>query len=272
MATPRAIQTADGARLEYEVLGDGPPVVFLHGLLASRFVFSRQREAFAARHRLILVSFRGHDGSEANMPADYGVCGSDVTDVLAVLDAEGIARAHILAHSSGGATGFSLVRHHPDRIDRAVIIEPTLLSLLNPAERARIIPACREIVRVARDEGPEAGLAIALDFLSNGAWARLDADAQARRLKLMAPSAAIVERHVQGLIDVAVTAADIRALARPVRFYYGADSFPFEAEIAAAIRTARPDLPVRTLERCGHNVHRDRPDILNEEVLAFFAQ
>ena len=64
----RSVQTADGARLEYEVLGDGPPLIMLHGLLAGRFTFSRQRNAFAERYRLFLLSARGHDGSDATVP------------------------------------------------------------------------------------------------------------------------------------------------------------------------------------------------------------
>ena len=121
----RAITTADGARLEYEVLGDGPPLVMLHGLLASRFAFSRQRPAFAGHFRLFLISARGHDGSHNRQPPQYGVGSSDVDDLRAVLDAEGLDRVDLFAHSSGGATAFVFARHHPNRVGRAVLIEPT---------------------------------------------------------------------------------------------------------------------------------------------------
>ena len=46
----RTIKTADGNILEYQVIGDGPPVVFLHGFLANRFTFSRQIEALSLIH------------------------------------------------------------------------------------------------------------------------------------------------------------------------------------------------------------------------------
>ena len=38
----RTIKTADGNRLEYQVIGAGRPIVFLHGFLANRFTFSRR--------------------------------------------------------------------------------------------------------------------------------------------------------------------------------------------------------------------------------------
>ena len=270
-AERREARAADGALIEYDVLGDGPPLVLLHGLLASRHVFSRQKEAFAAHHRLVLVSFRGHDGSDNIVPANYGVGASDVDDVLAVLDAEGIGQADLFAHSSGGATGFMVARRFPERVRRAVLIEPTLLALLPADQLAATVPDYETVVREAERAGPEAALRMALDFLSGGAFGRLAPDVQAHRLQRMAHAAPVVGPHMQGLIELAVTERDVRELGVPCRLYYGAESFPFEAVIADRFRALRPDLPVRTLAGAGHNVHRDRPDILNPEVLAFLA-
>ena len=61
----RSVRAADGAKLEYEIVGDGPPLVMLHGFLANRFAFSRQRAELAAQYRLILIGFRGSAGSAA---------------------------------------------------------------------------------------------------------------------------------------------------------------------------------------------------------------
>jgi len=271
-AERREARAADGALIEYDVLGAGPPLVLLHGLLASRHVFSRQRDSFAARHRLVLISFRGHDGSDNFVPANYGVGASDVEDVLAVLDAEGIAKADLFAHSSGGATAFVLARRFPERVRRTVLIEPTLLALLPEADLAATVPGYHDVVREAARVGPEAALRRALDYLSGGAFSRMEPDAQAHRLQRMARTAPMVGPHMQGLVDLVVTEQDVREFAPPCRLYYGADSFPFEAVIADRFRALRPDMPVRTLERAGHNVHRDRPDILNKEVLAFLSE
>jgi pimeloyl-ACP methyl ester carboxylesterase len=83
----RSAQTFDGARLEYEVAGSGPPLVMLHGLLASRRTFSRQLAAFSEQFRLIMLSARGHDGSEMKLPPNYGVGSSDMDDLCTVLEA-----------------------------------------------------------------------------------------------------------------------------------------------------------------------------------------
>ncbi len=134
----RSAQTFDGARLEYEVAGSGPSLVMLHGVLASRRTFSRQLAAFSERFRLIMLSARGHDGSEMKLPPNYGAGSSDVDDLRAVLEAENIDRVSLVGHSSGGATAFVFASRYPDRMARMVLIEPTLLGISLPAESEKV--------------------------------------------------------------------------------------------------------------------------------------
>jgi 2-succinyl-6-hydroxy-2,4-cyclohexadiene-1-carboxylate synthase len=268
----RTARASDGARLEYEVVGSGPPLVMLHGILASRFAFSRQRAEFAQKFRLILLSARGHDGSEGRLPQNYGVGSSDVDDLCTVLAAEGLERISLLGHSSGGATGFVFACRHPQRVARAVLIEPTLLALLPPADRAEIATNFEAVVAAAKNAGPEAAVRAFIAFAGGEAWRRLDAEQQATRVHAMAACAPLVGPHVRGLLDLAVTETDVSALRPPALFMYGADSFPFEGSIANRFRALRPDLRVMTVEKAGHNVHRDRPDIVNTAALAFLAE
>lgn len=68
-----------------------------------------------------------------------------------------------------------------------------------------------------------------------------------------------------------MTEEDVRNLRPPVLLYHGSDSAPFESIIANKFRTLRPDLPVISVEGAGHNVRRDRPDIVNPTLLSFLA-
>ena len=60
----RAVKADDGVALHYEVLGEGPPVVLLHGAFVGRSAFKRMRGALAENYTMILPSSRGHDGTE----------------------------------------------------------------------------------------------------------------------------------------------------------------------------------------------------------------
>ena len=128
----RFARARDGTVLKYEVAGAGEPIVFLHGGFVSRSAFARQRDALADKFRIILRDLRGHGGSTCTIPADYAIDTTEVTDLLAVLDVEGIERAHIVGHSTGGAIAFCFALAHPERTGRLVLLEPSLVSLLPP--------------------------------------------------------------------------------------------------------------------------------------------
>ena len=265
----RSVCAADGARLEYEVVGRGPPLVMLHCILSGRASFSRQRAEFAEHHRLILLSARGHDGSDGLLPTSYGAGSSGVDDLRTILDAEGLNRASLFGHSGGGVTAFVFACRFPERVEYLVLIEPTLLSILPPPDRAPIETAHETIAAAAEAGGPEAGVRALMASVGGETWIKLDAKKQAKRVQSLATSAPMVGPHARGLLNLKVTDADISDLRPPVLFFNGTESAPFEGIIAKRFRTLRPTTRAITVEGAGHNVHRDRPDIVNPAALSF---
>lgn len=267
----RALCSFDGARLEYEVAGTGPALVMLHGLLAGRQTFSRQRVALAGQRRLLMLSARGHDGSDALLPAGYGVGNSDVDDLCALLAVEQVERCDFVAHSSGAATALVFTVRYPQRVRRLVLIEPALLDLLSPEDRSPIVADLMAVAATAEAEGPQAALCAALDLTGGETWQRLDAETRANRLAAIAPVAPVVGPHMRALCELSTPAADVLGLPVPALLLYGANTFRFHAAIAARFRELRPDLRVLTLASAGHNVHRDQAEVVNAEIAAFLA-
>lgn len=104
----RSVLSKDGVKLEYDVVGQGEPIVFLHGLFTGRAGFSKQHE-LANRWRLVLPSTRAHDGTEGRIPPDYSFR-TELNDLLAVLDTEHLDYFNVVGHSSGGTLAFALAR------------------------------------------------------------------------------------------------------------------------------------------------------------------
>jgi 3-oxoadipate enol-lactonase len=103
----------------WDVLHDGPPLVLSHALGATHELWQPQVEPFCARFRLLRYDARGH-GLSSVPPGPYSI--TDLgTDVLRLLDAQDIDRAHFCGLSMGGAVGLWLGSHAPDRIDRLVV-------------------------------------------------------------------------------------------------------------------------------------------------------
>ena len=254
--------------LEYDVSGDGPPIVMLHGLWAGRAAWSRQ-QLLADRFRLVLPSTRAHDGTDGRLPVDYAIGTTELDDLLRVLDAERLDRFHLVGHSSGGTLAWALLRQQPERIDRVVLIEPTLLNLLHDADRREINDIFGGFAETGRRHGMEAGVRRAIEWLGGDAWAKLGPERQAARLAAMAPVAHLVVPHFQSLVDFDARPDDARAIRRPVQLIYGGASFSFEARLAARLQELRPDWPLLIVEGAGHNCFRDKPDVVNSAMLEF---
>ena len=117
-----ATAVRDGARIEYQVTGDGPPLVLLHGFFGDRSTWhaAGHVDALADRFRLILVDLAGHGGSDAPRdPARYRMS-AHAGDVAAVLDSLGVDRAAVWGASMGGRVGFHLIARFPGRVTALV--------------------------------------------------------------------------------------------------------------------------------------------------------
>ncbi len=275
----RRVTASDEQLLAYEVGGpaepdpaDGPPVVFLHGTVANRFAFRKVRPWFDERRRVVFTVLRGHgDGEDRTLPADYGLATTEVADLLTVLDAEGLARVDLFAHSTGGSIAVALAARHPDRVRRMVLVEPTLLPLLplvDPAMADRVAADIAALLAAADSGDHPRALRHLLDFIGGTTWHASDAN-HARVFEQLSPLAELTGPHASALAGLDVSEADVRGLAAPALLFYGQESAYFELTLAAMLARLRPDLEQIHVEGAGHNSHLERPDVVGPPAAAF---
>jgi len=105
--------------LYYERHGAGYPVLLVTGLAGHAQYWRDQIPAFSRNFEVILHDHRGMGESEA------ASCSSTIErmarDVIALMDALGIARAHVVGHSAGGAVAQVLAIEHPQRVSSIVV-------------------------------------------------------------------------------------------------------------------------------------------------------
>jgi lipase len=111
---------------------DAPPVVCLHGVTAHGERFKRlAEERWAARFRVIAPDLRGHGRSGYEPPWTFA---THVADVLETLDALDVDSANWVGHSFGGRLILELAAAHPERVRRAVLLDPAIQILPHIAE------------------------------------------------------------------------------------------------------------------------------------------
>jgi len=94
--------TDDGVRLYYEEAGNGTPIVFVHEFGGNWQSWELQMRYFARRHRCVAFAARGYPPSDVPRDVERYTQLRAAQDILAVLDAAAIERAHVVGLSMGG--------------------------------------------------------------------------------------------------------------------------------------------------------------------------
>lgn len=118
----RQLPGAAAVTLDGEAAGDGPPVVLLHGLSATRRnVVQGSRHLIKRGYRLVAYDARGHGASSPAPSYEYADL---VGDLEAVLDELALEHAALVGSSMGAATAMAFALEHPERVPALVQITP----------------------------------------------------------------------------------------------------------------------------------------------------
>jgi pimeloyl-ACP methyl ester carboxylesterase len=171
----------DGQPINVVELGEGPPLVFLHGLIGRWTHWVEQLTAFASSHRVIAVDLPGFGDSP--LPARGGISVPIYARTIErLMEALQLSAAAFVGHSMGGFTSVELAINFPQRVERLVLISPAGLSTYNNSRDLRVVAQMRRF-----------------RWIVNGYHSRVAAHAEllARRprLRLLEPTTHVVARY-----------------------------------------------------------------------------
>jgi valacyclovir hydrolase len=117
------IELSTGARLFYEDVGQGEPLLAIHGFLGTgRKDLGHVIDWLSEKYRVFAPTIRGYGQSEPK-PRDYPLdfYYRDANDVMAFMDALKVERAHILGYSDGGEIALICAGMQPDRFKSVTV-------------------------------------------------------------------------------------------------------------------------------------------------------
>ena len=153
----------NGARIYYQIAGEGEPLVLVHGYPLSGDLFREQREGLADRYRVITLDLRGYGRSEAPGEEPEATIETYAGDVLAVMDELGVEEALIGGMSMGGPIIFSMYEMAPERF-RGMLLIDTIAAPANPIEAGTWMGT----VEFLRQNGVEALPPLLIDEMLTG--------------------------------------------------------------------------------------------------------
>jgi 3-oxoadipate enol-lactonase len=247
----------DGADLYYEQHGEGPPLVFAHGLGGSHLSWWRQVPHFRERYTCITFDQPGflHSGVARGEH-------SFVDSLTGLLDALGHDRVSLVAQSLGGYTCFGFALRSPQRV-RALVMADTVFPLELPefaALRAGVPERRPQLA--ARGIHPAAGERMAseqpalhflyqeINALNGDRWSPSNPP----------PGAALVP---------IVGRQDLQGFAVPTLFIIGDEDIVIPPRLLELGAAAVPSGRVARVPNAGHSVYFERPTEFNRLVDEF---
>jgi len=261
-----AVLERPGARLAYEVTGEGPAVVLVHGFGLDRRMWDPQAEHLAARHRVVRYDCRGFGASG---PADPAVPYTHAGDLLALLDHLAIGDAALVGLSFGGRVVLQAALAAPDRVRGLVLLDAVLDGVPWDPESAAGLD---EVARRVRAGGLPAGRA---------AWLAHPLFAAARqRPGLASRLAAMVAdypgQHWLGQDPHQRTGPEpIDALEQvtvPTLVAVGDQDVPGFREMSAVLARRIPGAQYRVISGAGHMTNLEQPAAVNDLLTRFLAE
>jgi len=252
---------ANGTTLAFDQTGDGPSLVFVHGMCGDARVWADQAERLGDRFRCTTYDRRGHTRSPRTDVAESVELHAD--DLAALVRALDLAPTIVVGSSGGARVALDLIRRYPELVRGAVLSEPPVGALAPhafPAMIAEVAPAVRQ---AAETDGPAAAVDAFFAALCPGLWGRID-DPIKDRYRGNAP----MLFADLGMPPYAITSEDIARIAVPTLVIAGTASHPALREGAHNLARWLPDARFLELD-CGHVTYAEQPVEFARAVAAF---
>lgn len=252
------VQVSPRDELDVWVMGEGTPVVLVHGAMMRDLLLPLADELTRrGGYQVIYYGRRGHGGR--GLPTDATDIPGQATDVVTILDALGIDKAHVAGHSFGAYIALEVATQAPDRLLSAILFEPVLAQALSEATQQDmkefvevVIPMVAEMymsgeadraVRTFCDitSGVEGAIELIEPILPVGARALAAVDLNT-----------FFQVDGPAMLSWMVDPATVKEIPTPVQWFNGADSPPWFYESRDFLQELLPTTKAVDIAGAGH--------------------
>jgi esterase len=250
-------------KLHFRKLGEGQPLIVLHGLLGSLDNWQPLARKLAACFAVFSVDLRNHGQSPHSEDVCYGAMAADLEEFVLT---HKLSRVHMLGHSMGGKVAMQFALSYPNRVEKLVVAD--ISPRAYPPRHKRTLTAllALDLHQFQQREQLDLELAKSVD------------DAGVRQFLLKnvirdAHGGFRWKANIRGLwksydqLTVAVTSES--SCDRPALFLRGAESNFLPEADNELIRLLFPRAEFCTIAGAGHWLHADQPAAVFESVLEF---
>jgi esterase len=252
--------------LYFREMGQGNPLLILHGLFGSSDNWLTIAKQLATSYRVFIIDQRNHGQSPHSDTWNYTVMAQDIEDFCIQHQLKEI---FIAGHSMGGKTVMKMAELFPERIKKMMVID--IAPRYYPVHHHKILNALKSIdfnVVNTRKQAEEALQSSIMDIgtrqflLKNIYW--IAENKLAWRFNLE-----VIANHIE--IVGEATSANVSAICKiPVCFVKGEKSDYIKKEDELLILNQYPNSEIITITNAGHWVHAEQPTAMLNAMINFF--
>lgn len=258
--------TIDGARIHYVDLGEGPPVVMLHGLAGNvRNYTQTVANELARTHRVILIDRPG-SGYSGRPNGTTASIQSQAEVVHRVIEELGLQRPIIVGHSLGGAVALGYAARYPEDLSRLVLLAPaaTPFEPGPPIDRFKVDSAFMRkalaytvAIPAAKRSGPET-----LRFIFSPQPPPEDFSTAGGALLSRRPAQIIANFEDMSALNDGLSAltADLPAIRTPTTVLFGLQDAILDPQTHLDALRRLPAVSIKELPGAGHMLMYADPD------------
>lgn len=257
-------KASDGAEIYYETHGSGTPIVLSAGMGGSGSFWAPQTAALSQHHAVILYDHVGTGRSRSGDKHARSIAGM-ADDIVAVLDAAGVARAHVVGHAIGGIVGMELAMRQSERMQS--------LTVVNGWGRAdAFLRRCFEVRKeILRQSGAQAYVRAQPLFLFPPQWISENvAHLESEETHMVAnfPSAATMNARIEMFLAFD-PGERLAAITTPTLVAVSHDDALVPAYLGRRLADAIPGAQLREVDYGAHAFTAVMPDVFNMMLLDF---
>ena len=269
------VSARDGVRLYYEEAGQGSAVVFVHEYAADYRTWEPQMRRFSRSHRCVTYSQRSYPPSDIPNDADQYSQDRFRDDVVAVMDALKIDKAHIVGHSMGALTAVLVGIQYPQR---CLSVTAAGCGYGSSADR-KIVEDTRAASRETGKMFAETDIKIAAAKYADGptrqAHKNKDPRGYAEFVQRLSEHSA--KGHSLTMINLQARRptlwdieAELKKFSSPLLIVVG-DEDDWCVDASLFLRRTVPTAGLAVIPRTGHTLTVEEPERFNFELAEFFA-
>ncbi|HKG01285.1 MAG TPA: alpha/beta hydrolase [Xanthobacteraceae bacterium] len=269
------ISAPDGTRLHVEEAGSGTPVVFVHEYAGDYRSWEPQLRHFSRQHRCVTYSQRGY--SPSDVPSDASRYSQALLrdDVVAVMDALAIDKAHVVGHSMGAYTALHVGIRHPQRCLSVTAAGCGWGSTPDPERREAMKTLAAETGKMFADEGIASAAAKYADAPMRQAFKHKDPRGFAEFSRMLAEH--LAEGHAHMMLNVQLKRptlwemeAELSRFSVPLLVIVG-DEDDLCLDGSVFLKRTAPTAALLVIPRAGHTINSEEPAAVNAALAELFS-